>query len=268
MKIAGKVVVVTGAACGIGAALAARFADEEPLGLVVSDIDQDGVELVARRLRESGAGVLAVPADVTDRAAAENVIAVTEREFGAVDLLCSNVGIATGMGVHAPVAIWERAWSVNVLGHVHLAQAVLPGMSRRRQGHIVITASAAGLLGIPGDAPYAVTKSAAVAFAEWLAVTYKRAGVTVSALCPLGVRTDLLMPAVAAGHRSARAVAELGPILEPADVADAVVAGIAEERFLILPHREVGPLYAGKAADPDAWIHRNASPGRARGRDL
>jgi NAD(P)-dependent dehydrogenase (short-subunit alcohol dehydrogenase family) len=192
MNITGKVIVITGATRGIGEALATRFAAEKPRGIAVSDIDQEGAELVVERLRDSGVAALAVPADVASKGEAENVVVTTEREFGPVDVLCSNAGTATGMGVHAPASIWERAWSVNVLGHVHLAQAALPSMSRRRSGHIVITASAAGLVGIPGDAPYAVSKSAAVALAEWLAVAYRHVGIRVSALCPLGVRTDLL----------------------------------------------------------------------------
>jgi NAD(P)-dependent dehydrogenase (short-subunit alcohol dehydrogenase family) len=255
-----RVIIVTGGARGIGAALAVRFADEKPKGIVVSDIDGAGAEQVATRLREVGVPAVAVSADVASKADAERLVTETEDEFGAVDVLCSNAGIATGMGIHAAASVWERSWSVNVLGHVHLAQAVLPGMSRRRGGHIVITASAAGLLGLPGDAPYAVTKSATVGLAEWLAVTYQHLGIRVSALCPLGVRTELLMPGVRAGHPAARAVAELGTLLEPEAVADAVVAGLAEERFFILPHPEVGTLHAAKAADPDVWLRRQGMP--------
>jgi NAD(P)-dependent dehydrogenase (short-subunit alcohol dehydrogenase family) len=156
--------------------------------------------------------------------------------------------------VYAGEQHWARAWGVNVMGHVHLAKAVLPGMAIRRDGYLVITASAVGLLGLPGDAPYSVTKHAAVGLAEWLAFTYLPRGVRVSALCPLGVRTDFLMPGVAAGHPAARAVVAAGAVLEPADVAEAVIGGIAEERFLILPHPEVAKAMVDKAADPDAWI--------------
>lgn len=256
MKLNGKVIVVTGAARGIGAALALRFCREKPRGIVVCDIDVENAELVAGQLRDNGVPAVAAFADVGRKEDADRLVALTVEEFGPVDLLCSNAGIATGMGIHAPSAVWARAWSVNVLAHVHLAQAVLPSMSRRRSGHILITASAAGLLGLPGDAPYAVTKSAAVALAEWLAVTYRRVGVRVSALCPLGVRTDLLMPGARAGHPAARAVTEHGAILEPSAVADTVVAGLAEECFFIFPHGDVGPLHAAKATDPDAWIRR------------
>ena len=262
MNLVNKVIVVTGGARGIGAALAERFAGERPSGVVVADLDGDTAELVARRLRADGVPALGVHTDVTVRSEAEKLIATAEAEFGPVDLLCSNAGIATGAGIHADDAAWQQAWSVNVLGHVHLAQAVLPGMCRRRAGHILLTASAVGLLGLPGDAPYSATKSACVALAEWLAVTYRSKGIKVSALCPLGVRTGLLMPAVRAGHPAARAVARYGGILEPAEVADAVVAGLADGSFFIFPHDEVGSLYAAKAADPESWIQRQAVPGR------
>lgn len=256
MNLADQVIVITGGAHGIGAALALRFGAEKPRGIVVSDIDLENAELVATQVRDAGVPAIAFPADVGLKDDAERLIAAAESEFGPVDLLCSNAGIATGMGIHAPGMIWERAWSVNVLAHIHLAQAVLSSMSRRRSGHIVITASAAGLLGLPGDAPYAATKSAAVGLAEWMAVTYRHVGIKVKVLCPLGVRTNLLMPAIRAGHPAARAVADLDVILEPAEVADAVVAGLAEDAFFIFPHKDVGALYATKAADPDAWIER------------
>jgi NAD(P)-dependent dehydrogenase (short-subunit alcohol dehydrogenase family) len=259
VNLVDKVIVITGGARGIGAALAERFAAERPKGVVVADLDLDNAELVAARLRDAGVPALAVRTDVAVKSEASQLITAAEDEFGPVDLLCSNAGIATGAGIHTAGPAWDLAWSVNVLGHVHLAQAVLPSMCRRRSGHIVITASAVGLLGLPGDAPYAVTKSACVALAEWLAVTYRRAGIGVSALCPLGVRTDLLMPAVRAGHPAARAVARFGGILEPAQVADAVVAGVADGSFFIFPHDEVGSLYAGKAADPESWIGQQSA---------
>jgi NAD(P)-dependent dehydrogenase (short-subunit alcohol dehydrogenase family) len=264
MDLIDKVVVVTGGARGIGAALATRFAAARPRGIAVSDLDLERAELIAAQLRTCGVPATAIAADVGRKADVERLIAETESEFGPIDVVCSNAGIATGTGIHATDAVWERSWSVNVLGHVHLAQAVLPSMSRRRTGHIVITASAVGLLGLPGDAAYAVSKSAAVALAEWLAVTYRPVGITVSALCPLGVRTDLLMPAVHAGHPAARAVARYGPILEPDAVAEAVVAGLAEDRFFIFPHDAVPALHAAKAADPDAWI-RQQCLAQARG---
>ncbi|MGW5715236.1 SDR family oxidoreductase [Amycolatopsis sp. NPDC003865] len=256
--------MVTGGARGIGAALAHRFVTEKPRGIVVSDVDADAAKAVTETLRATGAAVVAVAADVTRKDEVEDLVATTENEFGPVDLLCSNAGIATGMGIHAARPVWESAWSVNVMGHLHLAQAVLPSMARRRAGQIVITASAAGLLGLPGDAPYSVTKNAAVSLAEWLAVSYGHLGIRVRALCPLGVRTDLLMDGLRVGHRAARAVADSAEILEPADVAESVVTGLSQDSFFIFPHREVAALHAAKAADPDTWIRRHlaAPPSR------
>lgn len=254
MKLRDKTVVITGAGGGIGAAMAEKFAREKPRGIVVADIDAAAAEDVAARVRAIGVPALAHRADVGDERQATELIAASEREFGQVDVLCSNAGIAVGMGVHAPQDRWSAAWAVNVMAHVHLARAVLPGMAARGSGHVMITASAAGLLGLPGDAPYSVTKAAAVGLAEWLAATYRRSGVTVSALCPLGVRTELLMPALAAGHPAARAVADFGPILDAEDVAAHALDGIAAERFLILPHADVAQMYAKKAADPDGWL--------------
>ncbi|MGH8269889.1 MAG: SDR family oxidoreductase, partial [Steroidobacteraceae bacterium] len=193
----------------------------------------------------------------------DELVAVADREFGPIEIACSNAGIAAGTGLYAAPEAWADSWAVNVMGHVHLAQAVLPGMALRREGYLLITASAAGLLGLPGDAPYSVTKHAAVGLAEWLAFTYQRRGIRVSALCPYGVRTDFLMPGVTAGHPAATAVAAAAPILEPADVAETVVGGLAAERFLILPHADVAGMHAGRAADPDAWIASQASGGRA-----
>lgn len=262
MKLRDKTVVITGSGGGIGATMAVRFAREKPRGIVVSDIDGPAASDVAARVRELGVTAVAHRADVGDQRQAAGLITASEREFGQVDLLCSNAGVAVGMGIHAPQERWSAAWSVNVMAHVHLAQAVLPRMAARGCGHVMITASAAGLLGLPGDAPYSVTKTAAVGLAEWLAATYHRSGVTVSALCPLGVHTGLLMPALAAGHPAARAVADFGPILDPAEVADAALEGIDAERVLILPHPDVAQLYAKKAADPDGWLTELQREGR------
>ncbi|UVS78902.1 SDR family oxidoreductase [Actinokineospora sp. UTMC 2448] len=259
MAIAGKTVLVTGAGAGIGAALAVEAAGGGAAAVVAVDIDAAGAEATAAAVRERGVPAVAAGVDVADAAAVRALVAEVRAEHGPIGAVFSNAGVAVGLGLHAPMSLWEKAWAVNVRAHVHLAQAVLPGMIRDGGGHFMITASAAGLLGLPGDAPYAVTKQAAVGLAEWLACAYARHGIKVSALCPLGVRTGLLMPAVAAGHPAGLAVAELGPILEPAEVAACAVAGLADGRFLVLPHPEVAELYAKKAADPDAWIHTHAS---------
>jgi NAD(P)-dependent dehydrogenase (short-subunit alcohol dehydrogenase family) len=245
-----QVVVITGAARGIGAALARRFAAAGARGVVLSDVDADA-------LAETAAGIergTAIPADVTDPAQVAELVAGAERAHGPVDLFCSNAGVATGVGLDATPEDWSRSWSVNVLAHVHAAGAVLPSMLDRGRGYLLHTVSAAGLLSAPGDAAYSTTKHAALGFAEWLALTYGSRGIGVSALCPMGVNTDMLTPGVESGNPSALAVAASAEILEPAAVADLVLAGLAEERFLILPHPHVAKLYAQKAADPDRWL--------------
>ncbi len=258
MRATGRAVLITGAGRGIGAALALRFAAEKPRGIVVSDIDLGAAREIAAEVRDHGVPAVALRADVADAEQVDDLVRAAQQEFGQLGVVCSNAGIASGTSVYAREEQWTRAWDVNVMGHVHLAKAVLPGMAIRRDGYLIITASAVGLLGLPGDAPYSVTKHAAVGLAEWLAFTYLPRGVRVSALCPLGVRTDLLVPGIEAGHPAARAVVAAGPVLEPADVADAVIAGIEKERFLILPHPDVAGAMVAKAADPDAWIRTTA----------
>jgi NAD(P)-dependent dehydrogenase (short-subunit alcohol dehydrogenase family) len=247
-------VVVTGAGRGIGAAMAKAFADGGARAVVVSDVDSSAAAAVAEEIVASGKTSVAVPADVSIEHEVRTLVERTEQEFGPVDLFCSNAGLAFGEGLDAPASDWERAWSVNVMPHVYAARAVLPSMVERGSGYLLNTASAAGLLTSPGDAPYAASKHAAVGFAEWLAVTYGSSGIGVSVLCPMGVRTELLMPHIEAGVSSAKAVEASGEILDPEQVAEIVLSGLEEERFLILPHPEVGQMYARKAADPDKWL--------------
>lgn len=249
MEIRDSVVVVTGGGGGIGAALARRFAAEGASAVVVSDRNAAAAESVA-----AGIGAIADSADVTDEAAVAALAARVEERFGRIDLFCSNAGISTGLGIDAPAEVWRQAFDVHVMAHVYAARAVLPGMLERGHGYLLNTASAAGLLTAPGDAPYTVTKHAAVAFGEWLSVHYRDQGIGVSVLCPLGVATPMLMGPLADGNPAARAVAASGEIITPEQVADAVVAGIAAERFLILPHPEVGTFWAQKASDPERWL--------------
>ncbi|GAA3435423.1 SDR family oxidoreductase [Kutzneria kofuensis] len=251
MQVRDSVVVVTGAGRGIGAALARRFAAEGAAGIVVSDIDGDSAAAVAASLDSRA---VAVAADVTDAAQVASLVAAAEKEFGPVDLFCSNAGVAFGRGMDASPADWAVNLNVNVMAHVHAANAALPSMLQRGRGYFLNTASAAGLLMAPGDAPYTVSKHAAVAFAEWLSVTYGDQGVKVSVLCPMGVRTDMLMPGIEQGEVSALAVAASGDILEPDHVAGVVVEGLAAERFHILPHPEVATFVQRKAADVDRWL--------------
>jgi NAD(P)-dependent dehydrogenase (short-subunit alcohol dehydrogenase family) len=252
VDLAGRVAVVTGGGNGIGAALVRRLAAAGALGVLVADLDEVAARRVADEVTASGVPALARRVDVAVRADVDAMIAVAEAEFGPVALVCSNAGIGTGAGLEADEATWERAWAVNVMAHVHAAHAALPGMLERGHGALVNTCSAAGLLTMVGDAPYAVTKHAAVAFAEWLAITYGARGIHVSALCPQGVETGLL--AEGTGTISERAVRLAGPVLTPEAVADAVVDGLAEQRFLILPHPEVGEHLRRKGADPQRWI--------------
>lgn len=249
MEVKDAVVVVTGGASGIGAALARRFAREGARSVVVVDRELKAAQSVADEI--DGVAELA---DVTDVVAVNGLVDRTLAREGQIDLFCSNAGMATGVGLDDPDGVWQRAFEVNLMSHVYAARAVLPGMLERGRGWLLNTASAAGLLTSPGDAPYTVTKHGAVALAEWLAVTYGNRGIGVSVLCPMGVATPLLMDPLAAGDPGARAVAASGEIIGAEQVADAVVTGLAEERFLILPHPQVGTFWSHKASDPDRWL--------------
>lgn len=249
MQLTDAVTVITGGGSGIGAALARRFAAEGAAEVVVVDRDLSAAASVADEV----AGVPEL-VDVTDAAAVNGLVERTLARTGRIDLFCSNAGITTGVGLDDPDGIWHRALQVNVMAHVYAARAVLPGMLERGRGWLLSTASAAGLLTSPGDAPYAVSKHGAVALAEWLAVTYGGQGIGVSVVCPMGVSTPLLMDPLAAGNFGARATAASGEIITAEQVAAAVVTGLAEERFLILPHPQVGTFWAQKASDPDRWL--------------
>ncbi|MGW3958313.1 SDR family oxidoreductase [Amycolatopsis sp. NPDC005003] len=261
MELTGRVVALTGAAHGIGAAMARRFAAEGAAGVVVSDVDAAGAARVAAEITAAGGHAVAVAADATSKKDLKALVATARAEFGRLDVFCANAGAAFGTGVHAADEQWQKSWEINVMQHVHAAQVVLPSMLARGEGYLLITASGAGLLGIPGDAPYSVTKHAAVGLAEWLAITYRPRGVRVSALCPLGVRTALLEPGIAAGHPAALAIAAAAPLITPEDVAEAVVRGLGEEEFLILPHESVRESFARKAGAVDAWIDEMAVGG-------
>ena len=256
MRLADQVVVVTGGAGGIGAALARRFAAEGAAAVVVADLDPARAAAVAGEIGGTGyAGqAMAYGVDVTDEGQLAGLVESVLDRLGRIDLFCSNAGVATGAGLEASTSHWQRSWAVNVLAHVYAARAVLPSMLGRGSGYLLHTCSAAGLLTAAGDAPYTVTKHAAVGFAEWLAVTYGDRGIRVSALCPQGVDTPLLAGGLAEGHLGARVTAAAGRVLAADEVAEAVVAGLAEERFLILPHPEVARYVAGKATDPDRWL--------------
>jgi len=253
MELIDKVVVVTGGASGIGRALAGRFVAEGARAVVVADLDQAAARAAAGDVEAA----LGLAVDVSSDADTQRLIETTEARFGPVDLFCANAGIGSGLGLDAPDDVWDRMLDVNVRAHVLAARRLVPGWLARGQGYFLSTASAAGLLTQIGDAPYAVTKHAAVAFAEWLAVTYGQRGVGVSCLCPMGVDTPLLRGGL--GHQDdeglgARVVEAAGAILQPEEVADVVVRGLADERFLILPHPEVGEFFRRRSTDPDRWL--------------
>ena len=262
MELADRNVVITGAGSGIGRALALRFATEQPRALVLADVNEPAVQAVAEEV-----GGLAVRTDVSSEQDIRALVA-RAREFGGpIDLFCSNAGIGgPGGGPEASNDELQRTWEINVMAHIWAARAVLPEMLERGEGYLMSTASAAGLLTQVSALAYSITKHAAVAAAEWIAVTYGDAGIKVSCLCPLGVRTPMLEMALDDQIGAAALLAD--EVLEPADVAEAVVVGIREERFLILPHEIVRKYVALKGADHERWltgmrrIVRGARPGQ------
>jgi NAD(P)-dependent dehydrogenase (short-subunit alcohol dehydrogenase family) len=246
MNLQEKVVIVTGGANGIGRALCRRFAAEGARGVVVSDIDFDAARKVADEIN----GV-AVKTDVAIEADIITLVTKAEEAFGPIDLFCSNAGIGGVPGFEqVSNDDWRRIWEINVMAHIYAARAALPRMLERGSGYLLNTASAAGLLTQIGSAPYSVTKHAAVSFAEWLAITYGDRGIKVSCLCPMGVKTDLLAAAAAAGSGGFL----LASAIEPEEAVDTVIQGLAEEKFLILPHPEVAEYFRRKANDYDRWL--------------
>lgn len=252
MELAGSSAIVTGGAAGIGAAIARALAAAGARAVLVADLDLDGARQVAAGITAAGTTAIGRQVDVADPRAVEAMIVAAEDAFGGLDLVVSNAGIGTGAGIEADPALWQRSYEVNVLAHVHAARAALPGMLERGSGAFLHTCSAAGLLTMVGDAPYTVTKHGAVAFAEWLAITYGDRGIEVVALCPQGVETALL--AEADQGLPGRAVRGAGPVLTPDEVATSALAALEERRFLALPHPEVADHERSKAADRDRWL--------------
>ena len=242
MKLNDKIIVVTGAASGIGRALAQRFAAEGARTVVCSDRDGDGVRAVASEI-----GGVAIQADVSREADIQALIEQVESQCGPIDLFCSNAGIGVGGGAEAPNDAWQRIWDINVMAHVWAARHLVPLMAARGGGYLLNTSSAAGLLSQIGSAPYAVTKHAAVGLAEWLAITHGDQGIKVSVLCPQAVRT-----AMTAGNPDG--VASIDGMMEPEVVAEACVRAIEAETFLVLPHPEVLTYMRNKTNDYDRWI--------------
>jgi NAD(P)-dependent dehydrogenase (short-subunit alcohol dehydrogenase family) len=254
VELRDRVAVVTGGASGIGRALARRFAEEGARGVAVADLEGAGAEAVAAQIGERAFGVTC---DVTSQDDLDALIDRATDELGPIDLFCANAGVGTGTGLDTPYDVWDLAFDVNVRAHVLAARRLVPEWLERGEGYFLTTASAAGLLTQIGSAPYSVTKHAAVAFAEWLSVTYGDRGVRVSCLCPMGVNTGMLQAGLAeAGEQGlgTRVVAAAGTVLEPEDVAGAVVDALRAETFLILPHPEVLEFFRRKGADYDRWL--------------
>jgi NAD(P)-dependent dehydrogenase (short-subunit alcohol dehydrogenase family) len=251
MEVRGKVVLVTGGAHGIGRALCRLFHREKAAGIGVADLDAAGAEAVAQEV-----GGVAVATDVSQEEAIRRAVAVTEERFGAIDLLCSNAGVAYSdgpgwMATSQTNEQWERIWKINVMAHVWGARAVLPGMIERGSGYLLHTVSAAGLLSQIGDASYSTTKHAALGFAESLAITHGDQGIGVSVLCPQAVDTGLYhLP----GTEALAEAAKVDGLLTPEEVAEVVLAGLAAETFLILPHPTVATYMVRKAGDTDRWL--------------
>ena len=251
MRLKDKVAVVTGGAHGIGRALARRFKSEGARMVVVVDQDVSGANSVASEI-----GGVAMGADV---AVEEDIVRVTdetEREFGQIDLFCSNAGIACEDPTTAASTsneVWDRMWSVNVMAHIYAARAALPAMLERGEGYFLNTVSAAGVLSHPNSAPYATTKHAALGFAESLAIAHGDEGIRVSVICPQAVRTAMLGD-LEDGEVLDGGVQGLDGVLEPEDVAQTAIEALEEERFLVLPHPEVLEYMRRKASDYDRWL--------------
>ena len=242
MDIQNRIAVVTGAASGIGRALALCFAEKGAAHVVCADIDGAGAAETAAKC-----GGTARTVDVSDEDQIRDLIETTEAEIGPIDLFCSNAGIAISGGPEASNDGWQKIWEINTMSHVWAARHVVPRMIARGGGYLLNTASAAGLLSQIGSAPYAVTKHAAVGLAEWLALTYGDQGIKVSVLCPQAVRTEMT-------RGMEDAVAAIDGMMEPSPVAQACLKAINDETFLVLPHPEVLDYMRNKTADYDRWI--------------
>jgi NAD(P)-dependent dehydrogenase (short-subunit alcohol dehydrogenase family) len=251
MDLSGRHIVVTGGGGGIGGALSRRFVQEGARLVVVADRDLAKAESVAA---EIGAGALAVEFDASREDGVKALIATAQEAGGAIDIFVSNAGVPGGGGgpVETSDADWDEAWRVNVMAHVWASRALLPEMLARGEGYLINTASAAGLLTQVSSVGYSVTKHAAVALAEWMAIEYREAGIRVSCICPQGVRTPMLE--LAMDDAAGAAALNAGGLIEPEDVAESVVEGIADERLLILPHAEVAQFMALKGSNHERWI--------------
>ncbi len=252
MELKDRVVVVTGGAGGIGSALGRRFATEGARAVILADRDGARAEEVAKSIG-SGGVARSVQCDVGDDGAVAALIDEVEAREGPIDLYCANAGIGAGTGIEASDSEWNEVWRVNLMSTVVAARHLVPLWLERGSGYLLVTASAAGLLTSLGDGAYTATKHAAVGLAEWLWITYSDRGVKVSCLCPQGVRTNMVFGKQAEGHIGIEQVKKLG-VIEPEEVAAAVVEGLGDERFLILPHPQVLDYFRNKAENHGRWL--------------
>jgi NAD(P)-dependent dehydrogenase (short-subunit alcohol dehydrogenase family) len=248
MQVKDKVVVVTGGANGIGAALCRRFKQEGARAIVVADIDEDNARQVAEEIQGS-----ALRTDVSVEADIVRLVKETESQYGLIDLFCSNAGVAyrdesVEIATSCSNENWQKSWEINVMAHVYAARAVLPGMIARKQGYLLNTVSAAGLLHQIGSASYSTTKHAAIGFAESLAITHGDDGIKVSVICPQAVATQMLGGFDGGGPQG------VDGVMTPAEAADAIIAGLAQETFLILTHEQVRLYMQRKNSDYDRWL--------------
>ena len=248
MLVKDKVILVTGGGNGIGAALCRRFKHEGAGGIAVVDVDAQGAAQVAQEI-----GGTAFVADVSVESDIIRVVHETEKQYGPIDLFCSNAGVAFAdepgrQATSCPNEKWQKAWEINVMAHVYAARAVLPGMIARGEGYLLNTVSAAGLLNQIGSASYSTTKHAAIGFAESLAITHGDDGIKVSVICPQAVATQMIGDVEDGGPQG------VDGILTPEEVASSVIDGLAEETFLILPHDRVRLYVSRKNSDYNRWL--------------
>jgi NAD(P)-dependent dehydrogenase (short-subunit alcohol dehydrogenase family) len=260
----GKIIVVTGAAGGIGGALVRSLVEREAGNVIAADLDGGGVERLSDEL---GPRVLGRVLDVSDEQATHELVAEVAGTLGPIDVWFANAGLATASGPEAPDEDWDRQWRINVMSHVYAARALLPGWIARGDGHLVTTASMAGILTAAGDAAYSTTKHAAVGFAEWLAFTYAGQGVRVSCICPGAVDTAMLRAGAGGDAAKASAAIGAGEVLAPEQAADRILEALAQDLFLILTHPEMHEFAVGKAQSPERWL-RGMSRLWARTRSL
>lgn len=243
MDVRGKVIIVTGGAGGIGRALCRRFAAAGAERVVVSDVNLDGARSVADEV-----GGTAIACDVSSEHEIRTLVEQVLDDCGRIDVFVSNAGITAKGGIDVTTEAWHRCWDINLMAHVYAARAVLPHMTGRGEGYLVQVASAAGLLTEMGSAVYSVTKHAAVALAEWLSIHYQPLGIRVSCVCPAGVATDFLNDEDIYDQFLRRSA------VEPEDVAEAVIQGMRDEVFLVLPHPEVAEFFQFKTSNYDQWL--------------